>query len=74
MERAEKIKKTKKSVVGKTKFSKINNVPVYSGPDGKKVMFKLTSKEEVVILGEEGDYYNIMGSGGEGWVKKILIK
>ena len=73
-EGGEKIKKTKKSVVGEIKFSKINNVPVYSGPDGENVMFKLTSKEEVVILGEEGDYYNIMGSGGEGWVKKILVK
>ena len=73
-EGGKKIKKTKKSSVGEIKFSKINNVPVYSGPDGKNVMFKLTSKEEVVILGEEGDYYNIMGSGGEGWVKKILVK
>ena len=73
-EGGKKIKKTKKSVVGEIKFSKINNVPVYSGPDGENVMFKLTSKEEIVILGEEGDYYNIMGSGGEGWVKKILVK
>ena len=54
--------------------SKINNVPVYSDPEGKNEIFKLTSKEEVVILAEEGDYYNIMASNGEGWVKKILIK
>jgi len=73
-EGGKKIKKTKKSAIGEIKLSKINNVPVYSGPDGKDVMFKLTSKEEVVILGEEGDYYNIMGSAGEGWVKKILVK
>ena len=73
-EGGKKIKKTKKSVVGEVKVSKIDNVPVYSGPDGKNEIFKLTSKEEVVILAEEGNYYNIMASNGEGWVKKILIK
>lgn len=74
-EGGKKIKKAqKKSAVGEVKLSKINNVPVFAKPDGEKIIFKLTSKEEVVILGEEGDYYNIMGSGGEGWVKKILIK
>lgn len=73
-EGGKKIKKAKKSIVGEVRLSKINNVPVFAKPDGENIIFKLTSKEEVVILGEEGDYYNIMGSGGEGWVKKILIK
>ena len=73
-EGGKKIKKAKKSIVGEVRLSKINNVPVFTKPDGENIIFKLTSKEEVVILGEEGDYYNIMGSGGEGWVKKILIK
>jgi len=72
-EGGKKIKKAKKNIIGEIKVSKINNVPVYSEPDGKNETFKLTSKEEVVILGEEGDYYNIMGSNGEGWVKKILV-
>tara|TARA_B100002051_G_C16657669_1_gene597409 strand:- start:133 stop:1182 length:1050 start_codon:yes stop_codon:yes gene_type:complete len=73
-EGGKKIKKAKKNVIGEVKISKINNVPVYSDPEGKNEIFKLTSKEEVVILAEEGDYYNIMASNGEGWVKKILIK
>ena len=29
---------------------------------------------KVVILDEEGDYYNIIASEGEGWLKKILVK
>ena len=69
-----KVKKIKQSVVGQVKLSKINNVPVYSDPEGKNEIFKLKSKEEVVILAEEGAYYNVMASNGEGWVKKILIK
>ena len=73
-EGGKKIKKAKKNVIGEVKFSKINNVPVYSDPEGKNEIFKLTSKEEIVILAEEGAYYNIMASNGEGWVKKILIK
>ena len=73
-EGGKKIKKAKKSIVGEVRISKINNVPVYSKPDGKNEIFKLKSKEEVVILSEDGDYYNIMASNGEGWVKKILIK
>tara|TARA_B100001123_G_C15285520_1_gene1015486 strand:- start:244 stop:1293 length:1050 start_codon:yes stop_codon:yes gene_type:complete len=73
-EGGKKVKKAKKSAIGEIRISKINNVPVYSDPEGKNEIFKLTSKEEVVILAEEGAYYNIMASNGEGWVKKILIK
>ena len=73
-EGGKKTKIVKKSAIGEIKFSKINNVPVYSDPEGKNEIFKLTSKEEVVVLAEEGVYYNIMASNGEGWVKKILIK
>ena len=73
-EGGKKIKKAKKSVIGEVKVSKINNVPVYSKPDGQDILFKLTAKEEVVILDEEGDYYNIIASEGEGWLKKILVK
>ena len=40
----------------------------------KKLYIKLSSKEEIVILGEDGEYYNIQGAQGEGWVKKILVK
>ena len=69
-----KVKKIEKSVIGEVKLSKINNVPVYSDSKGKNEIFKLKSKEEVVILAEDGAYYNIMTSNGEGWVKKILIK
>ena len=73
-EGGKKTKKAKKSAIGEIRFSKINNVPVFSDPEGKNEIFKLTSKEEVVVLAEEGAYYNIMASNGEGWVKKILIK
>ena len=64
----------KKEVIGDVKVAKINNVPVSSDSEGKNILFKLSSKEEVVILGEKGDFYNIMASEGEGWVKKILLK
>ena len=35
----------------------------------KNEIFKLKSKEEIVILAEEGAYYNVMASNGEGWCK-----
>ncbi len=73
-EGSKKIKKVKKEVIGDVKVAKINNVPVSSDSEGKNILFKLSSKEEVVILGEKGDFYNIMASEGEGWVKKILLK
>ena len=62
------------SVVGNVKIAKINNVPVYKDVSGKEIIYKLSSKEEMVILGEDGEYYNIQGAQGEGWVKKILVK
>ena len=73
-EGSKEIKKVKKSVVGNVKIAKINNVPVYKDVSGKEIIYKLSSKEEMVILGEDGEYYNIQGAQGEGWVKKILVK
>ena len=73
-EGSKEIKKVKKSVIGNVKIAKINNVPVYKDVSGKEIIYKLSSKEEMVILGEDGEYYNIQGAQGEGWVKKILVK
>ena len=72
-EGSKKIKKVKKEVIGDVKVAKINNVPVSSDPEGKNILFKLSSKEEVVILGEKVYFYNIMASEGDGLVKKILL-
>jgi len=73
-EGSKEIKKVKKSVIGNVKIAKINNVPVYKDVSGKEILYKLSSKEEMVILGEDGEYYSIQGAQGEGWVKKILVK
>ena len=67
-------KKVKKSVIGNVKITKINNVPVYKDVSGKEIIYKLSNKEEMVILGEDGEYYSIQGAQGAGWVKKILVK
>ena len=73
-EGSKEIKKVKKNVIGNVKIAKIDNVPVYKDVSGKKIIYKLVKKEEIVILGEDGEYYNIQGAQGEGWVKKILVK
>ena len=49
-------------------------MPVYKDVTGKEIIYKLSNKEEMVILGEDGEYYSIQGAQGAGWVKKILVK
>ena len=63
-------KKVKKSVIGNVKITKINNVPVYKDVSGKEIIYKLSNKEEMVILGEDGEYYSIQGAQGAGWEKR----
>ncbi len=56
--------------------TKIGNVKLLAEPkDGAKVVATLGASEQLIYLGKEQDgYVNVQGSGGDGWVKKVLVK
>lgn len=62
--------------VGDTLMAKIAGVPLLEKPNAKsKVIAKLGKGDEVLVVGKvEGEFVQVQGGMGEGWVKIIMVR